>query len=65
MSNRIQNVADAFFYSFCDDNLAFAGQQFYRTHFAHIHADRVCCSASLIFYGHQRGCGLFCGHFIC
>src|SRR3989338_3948190 len=39
--NGAHHLADAFLYAFGDFNFAFAGQQFDRAHFAHVHAHWV------------------------
>ena len=55
--NRLHHVFQAAFDTLGDLDLAFAGQQRDRAHFAHVHADRVGGAAEVGVDGRQRGGG--------
>ncbi len=64
MSDGAHDFANAFLDAFGDFDLAFAGQQFDRTHFTHVHAHGVGGAADIRFHGSESRGGLFGGGFI-
>src|SRR5690606_27697357 len=59
VSDGAHDFADAFLDAFGDFDLAFAGQQFHGTHFAHVHAHRVGGAADIGFNGGEGSSGFF------
>ncbi|OIQ91558.1 hypothetical protein GALL_264960 [mine drainage metagenome] len=55
--NGQHHLAQAFLDALGDDDLAFAREQFDRTHLAHVHAHRVGGAAEFRIHGRQRGFG--------
>ncbi len=58
------NFTDAFLDALGDFDFAFASQQLDRTHFAHVHADRVGGATDIGFHGSQGSGSFFGGSFV-
>ncbi len=61
--DRLHHGHQAAFDALGDFDFAFAGQQFHRAHFAHVHAHGVGGAAEFGVHGGQRGFGCFFGFF--
>src|SRR5690606_23659981 len=64
MSDGAHDFANAFLDAFGDFDLAFAGQQFDRTHFTHVHAHGVGGAPDIRFHCSESRGGLLAGTFI-
>ncbi|MNF59552.1 hypothetical protein D3C84_411460 [compost metagenome] len=64
LGNGAHHLADAFLDALGDFDLAFAGQQLHRTHFAHVHAHRVGGATDVAFHRGQGRSGLLGGSFV-
>ncbi len=64
VGHGVHHFPGAFLDALGDLDLAFAGQQFHGTHFAHVHAHRVGGAAGFVFHGGEDGGGFLGGHLV-
>ena len=57
MRHRGHQLTNTFLNALGDNDLAFAGQQFNRTHFPHVHANRVGSASGFVFNSGKSGSG--------
>ena len=55
VGHGLHQLAKTLFDALGNYDLAFARQQLYRAHFAHVHAYRVGCAARFVFHGSEGG----------